>query len=156
MRIIALKGRHDSGKTTTLKKLANIFQIDNCYIKEVLDFSKRRKNNIVEIKVIFILDINGKTIKIAIFSECDRKKMITKHLQKIQELNCDICVCACLTDGITLEILEKIDEDIIYIDKQVISVKNKHDFEKQCEIANENDCKKLSEELEKMIKLFID
>lgn len=88
MKIVALKGKGDSGKTTTINMLPNILiangykQVPNKYQKHGGDF----------------LDIydNGKK-KVGITSSGDTFDLVNDRLSDLVTEKCDVCICACRT-----------------------------------------------------------
>lgn len=88
MKIIALKGKGDSGKSTTIKMLPNILvangykQVPNKYQKHGGDF----------------LDIYDNGIKkVGITSSGDTFDLVNKRLADLVGEKCDVCICACRT-----------------------------------------------------------
>lgn len=89
-RIIALKGRGNSGKTTTINMLPNIL-LANGYSRVAGMFQKHGGD---------FLDIfeNGKK-RVGITSSGDTYDLVHNRLTDLVNAKCDVCVCACRTSG---------------------------------------------------------
>lgn len=104
-KIIALKGRHQSGKTPTLKKLKQLitsrFNVQPNQIKELgKDDYGDNRNDIC----VFISGINN--LNIGIFSEGDYPDRLHKYISDLISRKSDIIFCACRTRGQTKETIE--------------------------------------------------
>lgn len=96
--IIALKGRHQSGKTPTLKLLEQV--VCDKYTSSVKILHEER--DIGGSKDIFvIIEING-SMTVGIYSLGDYATSITTNLQIAISMQCDIIFCACRTRGSTV------------------------------------------------------
>ena len=99
-KIICLKGKCDSGKSSTMKRL----------FKTLLQTYKNNSKEDVEYLwdisgfdfVITIKDVNGK--KIGINSRGDDWKFIKRWLESLAENKCDIIFCTCHSYGKTVDV----------------------------------------------------
>ena len=90
--IIVLKGKGNTGKTTTIRKaLSQLFNIE---------FYKPKTD------VVFSFRYKGKTI--AIISAGDVESRIIRYFKEIEK-NFDILICACHTKGATWDFYNKLD-----------------------------------------------
>jgi hypothetical protein len=89
-RIIALKGRGNSGKTTTIHLLPNLL-LNSGYKRVAGMYQKHGKD---------FLDVfeNGKQ-RIGITSSGDTYDLVYHRLNDLVNAKCDVCVCACRTSG---------------------------------------------------------
>lgn len=89
-RIIALKGRGNSGKTTTIKLLPNIL-FAHGYSRVAGMFQQHGSD---------FLDIfeNGKH-RVGVTSSGDSYDLVHDRLTDLVNAKCDVCVCACRTSG---------------------------------------------------------
>ncbi len=89
-RIIALKGRGNSGKTTTINMLPNIL-LANGYSRVAGMFQQHGGD---------FLDVfeNGKQ-RVGITSSGDTYDLVHDRLTDLINAKCDVCVCACRTSG---------------------------------------------------------
>lgn len=90
--IYALKGRHDSGKTTTLKLL------ETTLISKYLSHKIIYRTGATDIVV--IMDINGQ--RLGISSGGDSESIVLKNLNKLISHNCDYIFCATRSRGKTV------------------------------------------------------
>ncbi|EGR0791347.1 MULTISPECIES: hypothetical protein [Vibrio] len=90
--IYALKGRHNSGKTTTLRLLETTL-----LTKYPLNSTVFR-TGVVDITV--VMDINGQRIGIACGG--DSETIVLKNLKTLTSYNCDIIFCATRSRGKTV------------------------------------------------------
>lgn len=88
MKIIALQGRGDSGKTTTIKMLPDIL-IANGF-KQVPNKNKNYGGDFLDIFV------NGNK-KVGITSSGDTFDLVNNRLTDLVKEKCDVCICACRT-----------------------------------------------------------
>lgn len=87
-KIIALKGRGGSGKSTTIKILPNIL-LKNGYGQVPGKFKQHGFD---------ILDIFEKSgVKVGITSSGDTFDLVSKRLDELTKAGCEICICACRT-----------------------------------------------------------
>lgn len=87
-RIIALQGRGETGKTTTIKLLPAILQA-NGYIP-VAGMYQNHGNDFLDVFE------NGKQ-RIGVTSSGDTHDLVFDRLTDLINANCDICICACRT-----------------------------------------------------------
>lgn len=89
-RIIALKGRGNSGKTTTINLLPNIL-LANGYNRVAGMFQQNGGD---------FLDVfeNGKQ-RVGVTSSGDSYDLVHDRLTDLVNAKCDVCVCACRTSG---------------------------------------------------------
>lgn len=89
-RIIALKGRGCSGKTTTINLLPNILRA-NGYASVAGMHQKYGRD---------FLDVfeNG-TQRVGVTSSGDSYDLVHDRLTDLVNAGCDVCVCACRTSG---------------------------------------------------------
>ena len=88
MKIIALKGRRDSGKTTTIKLLPNILTLNG--YTQVPNKFKNYGDDFLDIYA------NGSK-KVGITSSGDTFDLVNDRLTDLVNEKCDICICACRT-----------------------------------------------------------
>lgn len=88
MKIIALQGRGNSGKTTTIKMLPDILLANG--FKQVPNKMKNYGGDFLNI----FQDGNK---KIGITSSGDTFDLVKKRLNDLIIENCDVCICACRT-----------------------------------------------------------
>lgn len=103
MKVIALFGIKDTGKTTTLNLLNNLINPDN----PITDGKDHRRT----------FTYKGKTISIT--TPGDNETEIKKNIQYAQDENCDILVTASRTKGQSVKKLEEISKNIRWIEKNV-------------------------------------
>ena len=111
MRIICLKGRRNSGKTTSLKMLYELLKPN---AEKITDFSDGND-------IIAVLSIRGK--KIAIISAGDTKTDIENGFNKVKLSEPDCVICASHVKGETLNFVRAMSEDIYWICVSVQYVK---------------------------------
>lgn len=103
MKVIALYGVANTGKTTTLNLLNNLINPDN----PITDGKDHRRT----------FTYKGKTISIT--TPGDNETEVKKNIQYIQDKNCDILVTASRTWGQTVTELENFSKNIRWIEKNV-------------------------------------
>lgn len=91
--IYALKGRQNSGKTTTLKLLESTLQ--SKYPSNTTLF----RTGTVDITI--VMDINGQTVGIACGG--DSEAIVLKNLRALSGYKCDIIFCATRSRGRTVK-----------------------------------------------------
>jgi GTPase SAR1 family protein len=87
-KIIALRGKGNSGKTTTIRKLYKRF-IDEEF--EIIKTNFKEKGG----DFIAIFKINGKLVGMT--SSGDTYDLVSDSLQEQVDGNCELCICACRT-----------------------------------------------------------
>ena len=97
--IIALQGRGNCGKTTTLKLL--IEKIIKKYSVSVQkqDWKKRHKDEVVILEI----EIGGKNFKIGITTFGDPNSELQDNIRLFISLSCDLIYCGCRTRGMTVD-----------------------------------------------------
>ncbi len=112
MRIIALQGKSNVGKTATLKRMIKTIidnNIFNCsLIKSKADILKKCCSASGDIKCVFLY--NGK--KIGITTRGDTEQALMRDFSK-KFPDCDIVVCAVHTSGKTLSYIKSLDNEAI-------------------------------------------
>jgi hypothetical protein len=89
-RIIALKGRGNSGKTTTINMLPNIL-LANGYSRVAGMYQKHGSD---------FLDVFENGIqRVGVTSSGDTYDLVDDRLTDLVNAKCDVCVCACRTSG---------------------------------------------------------
>ncbi|MFS1069799.1 MULTISPECIES: hypothetical protein [Enterococcus] len=102
MKVIALKGHVNSGKTSTLLNINNLLEND-------LNYSVSIAKQKIENKKDFLVKFTNNDTKneIAIYSEGDSPESVNQAIKKFNNLKTnDILVLACRTKGKVLKILE--------------------------------------------------
>lgn len=104
MKVIALFGIKDTGKTTTLNLLNNLINPDN----PITDGKDHRRT----------FTYKGKTISIT--TPGDNETEVKKNIQYVQDKNCDILVTASRTRGAGKDMLrEQFKHNLLCIEKNV-------------------------------------
>ena len=119
MKVIALFGIKDTGKTTTLNLLNNLINPDN----PITDGKDHRRT----------FTYKGKTISIT--TPGDNETEIKKNIQYAQDENCDILVTASRTKGYGRKLLREQFKDIHFIKKNVAD-QQKQDFVNKTQAAD--------------------
>ena len=96
----ALQGTHDSGKTSTLKRVNEILRKKYTVIAVIEDYFNSSRNP--DYQGIYDIKVNDKTIRIGIISGGDEWECIRKILQHFQRHQCEIVFCACRSQGKTV------------------------------------------------------
>lgn len=113
MKVIALKGRRNTGKTTTIKLLSDIL-ISNGYTQVQGMYQNNRRGDFLDI-------YNNGTKKVGLSSAGDTDLVINKNLNDLQINSCDIAVCACRTRGGTITAIKSFDPNPTIINKTISS-----------------------------------
>ena len=114
MKIIALQGKSNIGKTTTLKQMIltivnnDFFNLEDCYNKEKII----RRCNMDKGDVMCVFDCNG--VKIGITTRGDTSGCLGEDYLK-HFRNCDIVVCAVHTYGGTVNFIKEKGADEVVI-----------------------------------------
>lgn len=136
MKVIALKGEQNSGKTTTLSLLRkNMLEL--AVFEEDYKTFKDLDNG--DFRVVFLFHQNGKGKKIGIVTQGDyainyrgKEVSVKSHLAYMEKQKCDVVVCAC-TNG-----KKKICDAInIYDPKYITKQRHDNDLRKD---TYDNDC----------------
>ncbi len=88
-KIIALRGKGNSGKSSTLRILHDLLEDDKGFKK----VWSKKKEKPMDFDAVFL----KKDILIGITSRGDTYNYVHKHLQILVDNKCIICVCACRT-----------------------------------------------------------
>ena len=137
MKIIVLWGKHDSGKTTTIKFLRDILLkrgVNETKIVDEYDF----------ISVFYFQDK-----KVGVISGGDTKEILTGNFGELPN-DCDIIICPSRTKGGTVQYLEELvfsQKDLIWVKKAEIKNNGKYSVEKEENIINLIQAEILFEEL---------
>jgi hypothetical protein len=140
-RIIALRGRGNSGKSTTIRLLYDLL-LQNRYQLISSNF------NVDGGDFISIFAKNGKLIGVT--SSGDTYDLVHHRLQELINANCNLCVCACRTfdrvpPGTNAAIIEFTDYENQFIEKTV------EDNEATQRTSNESDAQILFSAIENLI-----
>ncbi len=109
--IIALKGRHQSGKTPTLKLLEQV--VCDKYTGSVKILHEER--DIGGSKDIFVvLEING-SLTIGIYSLGDYADAIRTHIEIAMSYHCDEIFCACRIRGRTTDAVKSFESGVVKV-----------------------------------------
>jgi hypothetical protein len=90
LKIIALQGKGNSGKTTSIKILDNIL-LNNNYTP----VPNMRQTHGKDFLDIYVHSISK--LKVGITSSGDTYDLVKNRLQDLVNAKCDICICACRT-----------------------------------------------------------
>ena len=137
MKIIALWGKHDSGKTATIKFLRDI----------LLKRGAKEEENVGDYDFISVFRFQGK--KVGVISGGDTKEILTGNLGKLPN-DCDVIICPSRTKGETVHYLEDYvfsQEDLIWVKKARIKNNGKYCVAKEENIINLIQAEILFEEL---------
>ena len=137
MKIIALWGKHDSGKTNTMKFLRDILLKRGAKETKIVD----------EYDFISVFDFQDK--KVGVISGGDTKDILTGNFGKLPK-DCDVVICPSRTKGETVHYLEEFvfnQEDLIWVKKAEIRNNGKYSVEKEENIINLIQAEILFEEL---------
>lgn len=119
MKVIALFGIKDTGKTTTLNLLNNLINPDN----PITDGKDHRRT----------FTYKGKTISIT--TPGDNETEVKNNIDYAQDENCDILVTASRTKGYGRKLLREQFKDIHFIKKNVAD-QQKQDFVNKTQAAD--------------------
>ena len=137
MKIIALWGKANSGKTATIKFLRDI----------LLKRGAKEEENVGDYDFISVFRFQGK--KVGVISGGDTKEILTGNLGKLPN-DCDVVICPSRTKGETVQYLEEFvfnQEDLIWVKKAEIRNNGKYSVEKEENIINLLQAEILFEEL---------
>ena len=96
----ALQGTHDSGKTSTLKRVNEILRKKYTVIAQIKDYFNSSRNP--DYEGIYDIKVNDKTIRIGIISAGDEWDWIRRILGGFRSHQCEIVFCACRSQGKTV------------------------------------------------------
>ena len=137
MKIIALWGKHDSGKTNTMKFLRDILLKRGAKEEKIVD----------EYDFISVFSFEDK--KVGVISGGDTKDILTGNFGKLPN-DCDVVICTSRTKGKTVHYLEEFvfnQDDLIWVKKAEIKNNGKYSVEKEENIINLIQAEILFEEL---------
>lgn len=119
-KIIAIRGKANVGKTTTIREFKSLLEEKKIQIKNL--------NYHLKVEVLFTFDYCGKHIGVT--SRGDGRKYLEEDFKTLGK--CDIYICACRTKGSTIAFLNDFakKEDIVFFD-----IKSLMCTEKQKEMA---------------------
>jgi hypothetical protein len=110
--IIALRGRYDAGKTTTIRLLLE-------FLDRRDDFELIRSNYVAgQDRTDFVTVFSYNDCLIGVTSSGDTFDAVNNRLQEFVDEDCQICVCACRTYGQTNTAVEGFEDyEVQYIEK---------------------------------------
>lgn len=118
MKIIAVYGVGNSGKTTSIKRFVDKFINEQNSFSAPEFIGEKNKNDII-CKTVY-----NSVIKVGITSQGDTKEFVEIAFEKMTD--CDIVICACRTKGGSEKYLEKRAKDengyILWIGKARVSL----------------------------------
>lgn len=138
MKIIALWGKHDSGKTNTIKFLRDI----------LLKRGAKEEKFVGDSDFISVFDFQNK--KVGVFSGGDRQDILEENFKCLQEYHCDVIICPSRTKGETVHYLENIalqNNKLIWVEKARLSSGGNYPLDKERDIINLIQAEILFEEL---------
>ena len=137
MKIIALWGKRDSGKTSTIK-----------FLRDILLKRGAKEENVLEGNdFISVFDFQNK--KVGVISGGDTKDILSGNLNLLPKA-CDVIICPSRTKGETVHYLENIalsDNDLIWVEKARLSSGGSYLLDKEMDIINLLQAEILFEEL---------
>lgn len=101
MDVIALQGKANIGKTSTLSMLNNLLERNSNEFKKIYD---DKLNSSGDFQSFYSIKSNGK--KILIHSEGDSKNSVSEALSKAKEIKADILVVPCRSRGGTVDVIK--------------------------------------------------
>lgn len=101
LKIIALYGRSNTGKTATLKKLIKTLEKSSVVHEDSRDYAKGDR--------CCVLEYMGK--KVGVTSAGDDSGILEKAFDFMVGYNCDLYICATHTKGKTVRFVEKLTEN---------------------------------------------
>lgn len=127
MKVIALKGTHNTGKTETIIELYNLLvrDIDSYQLVKSKYSVFGKKKQSPPLGRDFFAIFENKKHKVGISSYGDNYEIIIKSLKEFEKQECDIVITACLTKGNTHSAIKEYDCNPIFIDKTKIEPKNR-------------------------------
>lgn len=123
-KVIALKGKSNQGKTSTIVKVIELLQ-EKYPSWEVIDVYEMGGK---ERCCIFITD---KDLKIGITTQGDNEELIKKNVQPLVDDDCKIIICATRTRGATPKFicnLKNLGYEIKFIDKKGLPKNTNSDY----------------------------
>lgn len=140
--IIALRGKSQTGKTTTLKKLIEIIKEKGHGVTTLEQY----KNDIV-----IVVEINGKNVGIT--TRGDFKSYLATDFAEFEKWSCELFVCACRSKGETVDFLEKQSKGgtLIYHGEWYIEPKDRTDLASDIDKANTYQAQMIYDEIIRML-----
>ncbi|MFA5781850.1 MAG: hypothetical protein WC868_06235 [Bacteroidales bacterium] len=140
--IIALKGIGDSGKSTTIGMLYRLLSSNNNYHLVEKDYDPNGGD--------FIAVFSRNGMLIGITSSGDKYDLVHDKLEKLINMGCVICVCACRSfdrygHGTIAAISEFTNFQALYIEKEIAITPDQENA------INHNDAQRLFEAIEGLI-----
>ncbi len=115
MKVIALKGLGNTGKTTTIKLLCDLYLNSPSSVFSSCSFTRLPGDSKSDYKRIYSLSTATKTYKVGVCSEGDTAKSLKDTFNSFK--NCDIAIVACRTKGGSFEIVKTSSSDVIWAGK---------------------------------------
>lgn len=132
MKIIALQGPQNSGKTTAINELYDLLIKDSStYMLEEDKFSFYQEQKKQPLAKDFFAIFKRGDITIGVSSYGDTSELIERSFDYFKKQNCDVSITACLTSGRTYNSVINFDQKAHFIRKYkeknstLYSVKNK-------------------------------
>lgn len=100
MDVIALRGKANIGKTSTLFMLNNLLERSSNEFEKIYD---DKLNSAGDFQSFYSMRSNGK--KLLIHSEGDSKNSVSEALSKAKEIKADILVVSCRSKGGTVDVI---------------------------------------------------
>lgn len=147
MKVIVLKGRDNSGKTTTLKEVYKILKAaggkkkSGCYqkldgnrdLRDVIDFAGKKIGIVTQGD--YGVEIEEKYNNVSPSELKNRPALsIRHHLDILMEEGCDIAICACTNEKKIEETIKNHYPKTRFIDKEVKSLQEIENTQKAMEI----------------------
>lgn len=110
-RIIALRGRGEIGKSTTIILLAD----------ELINRSWRRESRVLHGNGIDITDVytNEKGVRLGVASAGDNFREVDGSLRLLFTANCSVVICACRTRGATHTAMRQFTNNVRFVNKSI-------------------------------------
>ena len=140
-KIIVLKGKNNSGKTSTLLKVCKRLDKNAARVEEIpfYKYKKLKVSNEERLTVFY----NVCSLTVGVCTSGDTEKIIKDRLGELNAKNSDIIFCACQSRGKTISAIGAFKNDgykIEYIEKTISDDDSADDV---CDVCNEIDCDKL-------------
>ncbi len=126
-RIIALRGRGEIGKSTTIIQLAD----------ELVRRGWTRESRVLHGNRIDITDVytNEEGVRLGVASAGDNFMEVDGSLRMLSTVDCRIVICACRTRGGTHTAMRQFTRNILFVTKTIVTGTNENDMR----IANNAD-----------------
>lgn len=140
--IIALQGKGDTGKTTTLKMLIEIIKQNGHVVTTLKQYKK---------DIVIVAEINGKNIGVT--TRGDFKSYLATDFAEFEKWSCGLCVCACRCKGDTVDFLKEQSKGntLIYHGEWYIEPKECTDLASDIEKANTYQAQIIYDEIIRML-----